>query len=63
MAKKKPMRTTKKEIDWRIIVCGLCALTAIEIMAISHGIDGRLMTAVIGIIALSIGVVLPNPIK
>lgn len=52
-----------KKIDWRIIVAGLAALTAIEVCALFNGIDGTLMTIVIGIIGLTIGVSVPNPIK
>jgi uncharacterized membrane protein YeaQ/YmgE (transglycosylase-associated protein family) len=56
-------RKKKEKIDWRIVVTGLLGLTAIEITALCNGIDGKLMTAVIGIIGLVIGVVIPNPIK
>jgi len=56
--------TKKKEtIDWKIVVAGLMCLTAIQMFALSQGIDGTLMTLVIGIIALAIGVSIPNPIK
>jgi len=56
--------TKKKEtIDWKIVVVGLMCLTAIQMFALSQGIDGTLMTLVIGIIALAIGVSIPNPIK
>ena len=53
----------KKAIDWKIVVAGLVCLTAIELFALSKGIDGTVMTIVIGIIGLTIGVALPNPIK
>lgn len=55
--------TKKKSIDWKIIVAGLVALTAIEITALCNGINGTLMTIVIGIIGLAIGVTIPTPIK
>ena len=54
---------TKKTIDWRIVIAGLMALTAIEITALCNGIDGTLLTMVIGVIGLVIGVAVPNPIK
>ncbi len=54
---------TKNKIDWRIIVVGLFCLTAIEICALLNGIDGKVLSAVIGIIALAIGITIPNPIK
>ena len=53
----------KQKIDWRIIVVGLICLTALDIVALFNGIDGKLMMIVIGIIGLTIGVVLPNPMK
>ena len=55
--------TKKKQIDWRIVVAGLTALTIIESIALCNGIDGNLMMIVIGIIGLTIGIVMPNPIQ
>ena len=54
---------TKKKIDWRIVIAGIAGLTAIEITALLNGIDGKLLASIVGIIALLIGVVIPNPIK
>jgi len=54
---------TKTKVDWRIIACGIFALTAIEITALNNGIDGKILTIVIGIIALVMGIVIPSPIK
>ena len=53
----------KKEIDWRIMITGIIALTALEIYALSQGINGTLLGIVIAIIGLAIGVTIPNPIK
>lgn len=53
----------KNKIDWRIVIAGIAALTIIEVFALFNGIDGKLLSAVIAIIALAIGVALPNPIK
>ena len=53
----------KTKIDWKIIVAGIAGLTAIEICALFNGIDGKLLASIVGIIALVIGVALPNPIK
>ena len=57
------MTKTKKVIDWRIVIVGLSCLTVIEVCALLKGIDGTLLSVIIGIIALAIGVVIPNPIK
>jgi hypothetical protein len=53
----------KKGIDWRIVVSGILAITIIECFALCNGIDGIVLTTVVGIIALAIGVTIPNPIK
>ena len=53
----------KDKIDWRVICVGLLCLTAIEICALLNGINGIVLSSVIAVIALAIGVVLPNPIK
>ncbi|MCJ7651252.1 MAG: hypothetical protein MUP85_21805 [Candidatus Lokiarchaeota archaeon] len=53
----------KKKIDWRIVGIGLVCLTAIEIVALLNGIDGTLLATIVGIIGLTIGTVIPNPIK
>lgn len=52
-----------EKIDWRIVIAGLLALTIIEVCALMNGIDGKLLTLVVGIIALVIGVTIPNPIR
>lgn len=53
----------KNKIDWKIVGLGLICLTAIEITALLNGVDGKLLAAIVGVIALTIGVVIPNPIK
>ena len=52
-----------KEIDWKVVCIGIVCLTGYGIYAASQGIDGKVMTAIIAIIALAIGVAIPNPIK
>lgn len=54
MAKKKGL------IDWRIVICGLLCITIIEIIALLKGINGVVLTSVIGLIALAIGVAVPS---
>jgi len=53
----------KDKIDWRVVVTGLVCLTALEIYALSIGINGVVLTTIIGIIALAIGVYIPKPTK
>ena len=60
---KEEMTTKKKGVDWRIVSTGIVCLTAYGIYAASQGIDGQLMSAILAIIALAIGVAIPNPIK
>ena len=54
--------TIQPKTDWRVICTGIVALTAMEIVALSKGINGVLLTSVIGVIALAIGVAIKNPI-
>ena len=51
----------KEHIDWRIVCVGILALTALEIYALSQGINGTLFSLVIAIIGLAIGVTIPVP--
>ena len=51
----------KTKIDWKIVVAGILALTIIEVCAQFNGIDGVLLTTIVGIIALAIGVAIPTP--
>ena len=58
------MMTKKKEtkIDWRIVCTGLACLTAIELYALSQGIDGKLLGIVLLIIGAAIGITI-DPAK
>lgn len=56
------MTTKEPKTDWRVLCVGIVALTAMEIVALSKGINGVLLTTVIGIVALAIGVSIKNPI-
>ncbi len=53
----------KDKIDWKVVVVGIAALTTIEVAAMAQGINGVLLSSIIGIIALSIGIAIPSPIK
>jgi len=63
MAKKKQAVKEYRKADWRVVAIGLICLSVIECFALMNGINGTLMTIVIGVIALAIGVTLPSPIK
>ena len=52
----------KEKVDWRIVLTGLVCLTVLECVALMNGVDGILLTAVIGIIAAGIGVAIPSSI-
>lgn len=52
----------QKKTDWRIVCTGIACLTGLEVFALSKGINGILLTTVVGIIALAIGVTIPNPL-
>jgi len=51
------------KIDWKIICTGLICLTAAEITALILGYNGTLLKAFLVIVALAIGVTIPNPLK
>ena len=51
----------KNNIPKEIVITGLLCLTALEVVALYHGINGTLFTIVVGVIAMSIGVVIPTP--
>lgn len=48
-------------MNWKIIITGIICITILEIVAIFKGIDGILLTMVVGIIAAAIGVIIPTP--
>ena len=44
-----------------ITVCGFASLTIIEVCALFKGIDGLMLTLVVGAVAGGMGVMLPRP--
>ncbi len=56
------MANKKKQVDWRIVCTGLVCLTGYGVYALSQGINGKVMAAVIGLISLAIGVGIPKEI-
>ncbi len=57
------MKTKKELIDWRIACVGIICLTIIEIVAINNGINGTMRTIIFSLIALIVGVQMPQLIK
>ena len=51
----------KEQIDWRIVIAGIAALTLLEIVALLQGINGTLLSIVIAVIGLAIGITIPIP--
>ena len=43
------------------VVIGIVCLTLIEVVALLKGINGVVLTMVIGIIAAAIGIIIPTP--
>jgi len=55
-------KIVKEKIDYRIVCVGIVALTALEIYALSQGINGTLLKVVMATIGVLIGVTIPNPL-
>ncbi len=50
-----------EKINWLVIVVAIAALTTIEIVALCHGINGKLMTLMVAAIAGLAGWTIPTP--
>jgi len=50
-----------EKINWLVIVVAIAALTTIEIVALCHGINGKLMTLMVAAIAGLAGWNIPTP--
>ena len=57
------MAKKKQKVDWRVVCVGLICITALEIYALSQGINGTLLKMVLMVIAGGIGLILPNPLN
>jgi len=53
----------KKKVDWRIVCTAIACLAGIEIVALLKGIDGTLLSVMIGVIAALAGLVTPSPVQ
>ncbi len=54
------MTTKKPKVDWKVAGTAIVCLTAIELMAISHGLNGTMRTIIFSLIALIVGIQLPQ---
>ena len=61
MKKKEKIVKKKLRMDWRIVVTAILALTVLEIYALSRGINGILLTVIVGAICAIAGVAIPTP--
>ncbi len=57
------MTTKKKLIDWRLSLGAILCLTILELAAMHYGINGTMRTVIIGVIALIVGIQLPQVIQ
>lgn len=53
----------KQKIDYRIVVVALICIAVVECVALFKGMNGLMLTAVIGLMAGIAGITIPNPIK
>ncbi len=53
----------KQKVSQGVVITGILSLVALEMLAMMMGINGKLFSLVVMIIALAIGVVIPNPLK
>jgi len=51
---------TKQKIDWKVSVTAILCLTGMEICAMYNGINGTMRTIIFSLIALIVGIQLPQ---
>lgn len=59
--KEKIMKKEKEKTNTPIVITAIIAIAIIEICALLKGLNGVLLTTVIGVICLLAGVVMPTP--
>lgn len=47
-------------IKWQVLVAAIMGITIIECVALSNGINGIVLTAVVGVLAAIAGVTIPT---
>jgi len=53
----------KQKIDWRVSIVAIICLSILELAAMSYGINGTMRTIIFSLIALIVGVTIPNPLN
>lgn len=54
------MMTTKKQIDWKLSAIAVGCLTILQLASMYYGLNGTIRTIVFSLIALIVGVQLPQ---
>lgn len=52
--------TNKKKVDWKVSAVAIVCLTILELAAMYYGINGTMRTAIFSMIALIVGIQLPQ---
>jgi hypothetical protein len=58
---KKMAKKEQRKVKTGVIITGMACITILEIVAMLKGIDGVLLTTVIGALCLLSGIMLPTP--
>lgn len=53
----------KEKVDWRIVCTGIAGIVVLECVALGMGFNGTILKTVLVILALAIGITIPNPLK
>lgn len=53
------MKRKNKEVDWRVLIAVITAITVIETVALLKGINGVLLGSVLTLLGLIAGVAIP----
>ncbi len=54
------MTEIKKKVDWKVACMAILCLTVLELFAIKNGINGTIRTIIFAMIALIVGIQLPQ---
>jgi len=54
------MKIKKKKVDWKVACTAIVCLSLLEIVAIQNGINGTMRSIIFALIALIVGVQMPQ---
>ena len=60
MTKQQVKQANKFIVDYRVSISGILCLTALEVAAMHYGINGTMRTIIFSMIALIVGIQLPQ---